>query len=127
MSLGALEVIVLVFVVLGLIKLLFVLFRPKLWLNFAKKIYASPTVLWVVELVLALIVFYYLLQSLTIVQIMAGIVLGALLTGLSFAFYAKETMACASKLLKKKGFLKKMWPVMLVWLVLFIWTLAALF
>jgi len=127
MVLGNLEIIVLIFVVLGLLKLIFVLFSPKSWFGFAKGLYKSPAILIIVEIILALIVFYYLLQTMTIVQIMGGVVLGALLTGLSFAFFAKDSMAWAGKLLNAKGFFKKMWLVILIWLALFIWTLIAMF
>lgn len=127
MALGALEIIVLVFIIIGLIKLLFLLFSPKSWFNFAKKLYSSPAVLIIVEIILALIVFYYLLMSLTIVQIMAGIVLGALLTGLSFAFFAKEMVPFMNKIFKSKTLWKKTWLVWLIWLALFVWVLVSMF
>ncbi len=127
MALGALEIIVLVFIVIGLIKLLFLLFSPKTWMNFAKKLYSSPAILIIVELILAIIVFYYLLMSLTIVQILAGVVLGALLTGLSFAFFAKELMPLFNKIFKKGLLWKKTWLVWLIWLALFVWALVAMF
>ncbi len=127
MVFGAIEIIALIFAILIIVKLLFVLFSPKSWFNFAKKIYGSPRVLVIVELILVLIIFYYLLQSLSIVQIMAAVVLGALLTGMGFAVYAKETMAWSNKLMKQKGLLKKAWLPVLIWLILVIWTLIALF
>ena len=127
MALDALGTIVFIFILIGLIKLLFVLFNPGAWFGFAKKLYSSPQILIVVELILAAIVFFYLLQSMTIVQIMGGVVLGALLTGLSFAFFAKEMMALVTKIYKQKGMLKKTWLVWIIWLALFVWTLTALF
>ena len=127
MTFGAVGNIVFIFSVLVLIKLLFVLFKPKGWLDVSKKLYSSPAILAIVELVLAAIVFYYLLIELTIVQIMAGVVLGALLTGLSFAAYGKEAMAFGSKMLKDKNMWKKMWLPVVIWLVLAVWALYALF
>ena len=124
---GTLEIILFIFVILGLIKFLFVLFSPKSWLTFAKKLYSSAVLLVIIELILAVIVLYFLLQTLTIVQIMGGVILGALLTGMTFACYAKETIAWAEKLFKGKGILARAWLPMLIWLALFVWTLVALF
>lgn len=127
MALDALGIILLVFAILVIVKLLFVVFNPKAWLKFALSLYRNPAVLVVIELVLALLVLYYLLQSLTILQIMGGIVLGALLTGMSFAAYGPETIAWAKKIMSTKSVLKKAWIPALIWLILIIWTLKELF
>lgn len=127
MAFNAIEIVALVVSLLVIVKLLIVSFKPKSWFDLAKGLYSAPVVLFLVELVLALIVFYYLLQQLTIVQIMAAIGLGALLTGLSFTIYARETIAFASKFLKGKSLLSKAWLPILIWLTLAVWTLAALF
>ena len=127
MVLDALGIIVLVFITIGVIKLLFFLFSPGSWFGFSKKLYSSPAVLVTVQVILAAIVFYYLLQTLTIVQIMGGVVLGVLLTGLSFAVYSKEAMAMAEKIYKQKNMLKKTWLIWVIWLALFAWTLTVLF
>ena len=127
MVLDALGIIVLVFIVIGVIKLLFLLFSPGSWFRFSKKLYSSPATLVIIELTLAAIVFYYLLQTLTIVQIMGGVVLGALLTGLSFAVYSKEVMVMAEKIFKQKNMFRKTWIIWVIWLALFAWTLNALF
>ena len=127
MTLDALGIIILVFAILAVIKLLFLVFNPKAWMKFAISLYRNPAVLGLIELVLALIVFYYLLQSLTIVQIMGGIVLGALLTGMSFAAYGPETINWAKKITKTSSILKKAWIPTLIWLILIIWTLKELF
>ena len=127
MVLDALGIIVLIFIIIGVIKLLFFIFSPGSWFGFSKKLYSSPAVLVTVQVILAAIVFYYLLQTLTIVQIMGGVVLGVLLTGLSFAFYSKEMMALAAKIYRQKNILKKTWLIWVIWLALFVWTLTALF
>jgi len=82
---------------------------------------------YIVELILAAILFYYLLIELTIVQIFAAILVGAFLTGMTFAIYHKEAMDFGSKLLKGKTLLKRAWLPILIWLALTIWTLAELF
>jgi len=127
MTFGAVGNIVFIFSVLVLVKLLFVLFKPKGWMDVSKQLYNSPAILALIELILAAIVFYYLLMELTIVQIMAGVVLGALLTGLSFASYGKEALAFGTKIMKDKNMWKKAWLPAVIWLVLAVWALYALF
>ncbi len=126
MAFTTIEIIALIFVILGLLKIIIVFFSAKSWMNFAKGIYKNPVLLFIVELVLAAIVFYYLLQSFTIVQIMACVVFGALLTGLTFAVYAKELMPAFTKVFKA-GIVKKAWLPLIIWVILLIWTLTAIF
>jgi len=121
------EWFVLVFSVLAIVKLVTISFNPKGWLNLVGGLYRNSMLLFLVELVLAAILFYYLLQEITIVQILAGIVLGALLTGMTFALYAKETLDWGKKLLKGRTLLNRAWLPILIWLVLSIWALSALF
>ena len=127
MTFSIVEWFVLVFAILVLVKLVIVSFNPKTWLKVAKSIYKNSAVLFVVELILAAILFYYLLMDLTIVQIFAAITLGALLTGMTFAIYHKETLDWGSKLLKGKTLLNRAWLPVLIWLALAIWALAELF
>lgn len=126
MAFSVVEWFVLVFVILALIKLIFLIFSPKSWMEFAKKLYRSHIILFVVELILAAVLFYYLFLEIGLVLLMAGVVLGALLTGMSFAVYGKETIAFANKIMKK-GMLEKIWLPCIIWLVLTIWTLIVLF
>lgn len=127
MAFNAIEIIALVFVLTGLVKILIILVKRNSWASFVKSIYSKPNVLMLVELVLAGIVLYYLSQSgLTIVQIMACVVLGALLTGMTFAAYGKELISPMIKLLKTNAW-KKAWIPILVWIILMVWTLGKLF
>ena len=127
MAFSVIEWFVLVFVIIAIIKILICSFDPKEWLKFAKSLYKNGVVLFIVELILAAVLFYYLFMELSITYIMAGIVLGALLTGMSFAIYNKETIAWGSKLLKGKTILNKAWLPILIWLALSIWVLIELF
>jgi hypothetical protein len=127
MAFSVIEWFVFVFSIIVIVKLLVVSFKPKSWLNIVKPLYKSHIMLFVVELILAAALFYYLLMELTIVQIMATIVLGALLTGMTFAVYGKETIDWAKKLLKQKTMVKRAWLPILIWLALVIWALVSLF
>lgn len=126
MAFTVVEWFVLAFLILGIVKLLFLVFNAKAWANFAKKLYSNGTILFFVELVLAGILFYYLLQSISIVMVLGGIVLGALLTGMNFALFPKEVMSLASKIMGK-GMWKRIWFPVIIWLILFVWGLIALF
>lgn len=123
---NAAEIIVLVFILAGLAKMLIVLFSRKSWTSVVKSLYSKPMRLMIIEFVLAIIVLYYLLQSLSLVQVMAGVVFGALLTGMVFAAYTKELMPPILKILKKNAW-KKAWLPITVWIILIIWTIGELF
>jgi len=96
---GALQIAALILSVLIIVKFLVLAVKPKAWAKLAKNLYSKPLILGLVELVLAAALFYYLLMELTIIQIMAAVTLGALLTGLSFAAFGKELLPFVSKLL----------------------------
>ena len=127
MAFTVVEWFVLAFAVLALVKLLVVSFNARAWLKIVRPLYKSLIVLFIVELILAAILFYYLNQQLTIIQIFGGLTLGALLTGMTFAVYGKETLSWAQKLLNTKSLLRKAWIPILIWLALAIWALVSLF
>ena len=97
---NAVEILALIFAIAVILKMIMVLISRKSWEGFAKWMYKKPALLFVVELILGLIVFYYLLQTLSIVTIMACVLLGALLTGMSFAFFAKDVSPMIGKIMK---------------------------
>ena len=120
----AIAIAALILVIFALIKLLIVSFNAKAWLKVVKFIYSNAVVTFVIELILAVILFYYLLQSgLTIVPIMAVVALGALLTGMTMAAYGKETISWGEKILKGNVIWKKGWLPLLIWLALIIWAI----
>jgi len=118
------EIIALVLIVLAALK---ILLMPKIWMKVIKFLYAKPKALFIVELILAGLVLYYLLQSgFSIVQILAVMSFGALLTALSFAWFGKETLKWAKEVVKK-GIWKKAWLIILIWLALIVWGALELF
>ena len=126
---GALQITVLLLAILIVIKFLVLAIKPKAWLNLAKSLYSNPLILGLVELILATVLFYYLLMQLTIIQIMAAVTLGALLTGLSFAIFSKEMLPLIGRIMRNKRILwgPGTWFVWLIWLVLIGWALYVLF
>ena len=126
---GAVQITVLLLAILVVIKFLVLAIKPKAWLNLVKSLYGNPLITGLVEVILAAVLFYYLLMQITIVQIMAAVALGALLTALSFAIFGKEMLPFASKLIRNKRILWSpgAWVVWLIWLVLIGWALYVLF
>jgi len=121
------EWIVTIFAVVGLIKLVVIMVNKKSWWNLTKGVYGNPRVFGIVFLVLAAIVLFYLLQELTIVQIIAAGVFMVLLMGFAFMTYAKELMALAKKIIYEKKFSGWMWLYIIIWVVLLVWVLYEIF
>lgn len=112
------EIIALVLIILSAVKIALI---PKIWMKVVKFLYSKPKILFVVELALAGVVLYYLLQAgLTIIHILSAVAFGALLTGLTFAWFGKETRSWAQSILKK-GLWKKAWLPILIWVALIVW------
>jgi len=118
--------IALVFIIFAVVKILVIAIKPKNWGKVVKGVYKNPGLFLVVDIVLAAIVLYYLLMEITIIQILAAIALGALLTAMSFAVATKEVVPLVNKMLTK-DILKRAWLPLIVWIILIIWGLVALF
>lgn len=128
MGFTSVEIFALIFAALVVIKIAVVAVKPKAWWSIVKPLYKNGMVLFLVELILAGVVLYFLMQSgMSITQIAACILLGALLTGMSFAVYAKETAEWAGKLLKVKNMMKKAWLLILFWLAFAVWVILEVF
>ena len=120
------EWIAAVFAVLVLVKLVVIMINKKSWWNLTKGIYGNPGVTGFVFLVLAAVVLWFLLQELTIVQIMAAGIFMVLLMGFAFTGYSKELMSLATKIYAKK-FSGWLWFYIIIWIVLSVWVLWELF
>lgn len=128
MALTAIEIMALIVVVAGLIKILVLSIKPKAWKGVADAVYAQPAVTTTISLVLAAAALYYLLGAgITIVQIFAVMLFTMLLLMLSFSAYPEATAALTGKLFKDRNVLKKGWLVMVVWIILMVWVLYVLF
>lgn len=127
MAFGAVETIAAIFVLFGVLKMLFVFFSPKTWMSFAKKMYAKPKVLSFISLVLAAVVLYYLMGAgVTIIQIFAVMTFMTLLLLVGMAQYAKQIIKFYDKKNLKK-ILADMWLYVVIWIALLIWGLKELF
>ena len=117
MPFGTLETLAAILIVVSVVKLVVIFISPGSWLNFAKKIYAKPTQISVIFLILAAIVLYYLLNAgVTIVEILAIMLFVALLIGVGMAKYANVML----KNIDSKTVLKEQWLYVLIWIILLI-------
>jgi len=120
------EWIAAIVVILSLIKIIFIIFNKKKYFELVSPIYTkSKGTSWIL-LLLALVVLYFLLQSLSIVTIMAVMAFTSLLIGFAFMQYPKQIMSLAKKIYSKQlSFAMTIY--ILIWLLLSLWTLKELF
>ena len=116
------QIMALIVALLGAIKTIVVLIKPKAWVDkVVKPIYANPMVTSIVALIIGGVSLWYLLQELTIVQIFASMLFFMALMLLGFAAFSKDTLAFAQKLLKDKECIKRSWLLLILWIALLIW------
>lgn len=121
------EIIALIFVVIGIIKLITLLINPSKWIKVIDTVYKKPAITMIIALILAAIMLNYLLAELTIVQIFAVMAFLGSLMILNIVNYSKEISTLAKKILKDKNILKKAWLSTIIWIALMFWVLYAIF
>ena len=128
MALTSLEIIALILIVISTIKILVLLVNAKKWINFSKWVYGGGTLSMIVLLALAAFIFYYLIQELTIVQILAVTLFVSLFIGVGFVSYSKELLEWYEKKIKTKSLWGNgVWFYTLLWIVLLVWGLVEIF
>lgn len=115
------EIMAIIVAVLGLVKLFFVATNPKAWLKVVDFVFAKPNVTSAVSALLALIVLFFIIQEITIVQIFAVVLFVTLLVLVKASAYAKEIKDLGHKILKDKNAIKKVWLAVVAWLILILW------
>jgi len=125
--LTSIEWIAFILAVVTIVKIVTLVINKKIWMNkVTVPIYTNSNVSRPVFLLLAAIVFYYLIQVFSIVQIFAVMCFTALIMGSTFMFYGKELMPVFKKIIDKK-FSAWIWIYCLAWVVLAIWVLFEIF
>lgn len=123
MALTAIETIALIFALFALIKLIVVVINKKIWYNkVAKPIYSNPRTTAIIFVILAVVIFYYLLQVFSIVQIFAVLAFASILIGLGFLSFSKDLMPLVTKAYNRKF---TGWEILytIIWLILLLWAL----
>ncbi|MBU1111413.1 MAG: hypothetical protein ABIG93_02345 [archaeon] len=126
MTLGTLEIISLIVIILVFLKLIMLLIAPKAWFKPAEKMFKNVMLAQIVCLILAGILFYFLYTAgVTVVQILAIMLLMSMLLGAGLAPYVTKMI----KEMNPKEILKSHlnWLLALVWLALLIWGVKEIF
>ena len=121
------EIIALIVIIAAVVKMLVLLTNPAKWMNLAKSVYKRPRTVSLVSLILAAIVLYYLLQELTIVQIIATVAFTALLVLISLASEVDSFIKKYEAKIKNGTLWQEYWLYALIWIVLLAWAAYALF
>lgn len=121
------ETLATIFAILVLFKLLIIVVSPKLRVTIAESILGkNAAILTVTLLILTAIIGYYVLSSLTIVEVAAVMMLMSGLMALFFIQYKKIMLQLLRESLSQ-DFLIKNWMSLLIWGLLAIWALYAVF
>lgn len=122
------EIIALIIIIFTAIKLVVIVINPGSWMNFSKKLWSNRPVSMVISLILAAIVFYYLIREISIVQIIATMVFFTLLLSISLGDHVKEMIKYYEKKVKTKTlWTGGKWLSSLIWLALLVWGAIELF
>ena len=128
MAFSSIEIIALILILITAIKLIVILINPSAWMNnVVRKIYGKPGVLTIVSLLLGSLVLYYLIQEITIVQILAVMMFLMLLMLVSVSIYSQEFLAMADTIYRDGNIFKKSWLPLVIWIALILWGLKELF
>lgn len=127
MAFTSIEIIALVLLIFAVIKMVILLINPKSWMNFAKGLWKNKIGFKLVALVLAVVVFYYLIQVFTIVQIFAVTAFVSLLLAIGLADPIKRIIPVYEKQIKDGTLWKDNWLYTLIWLALMVWVVIELF
>lgn len=116
MGWSALEVISVIFAILIILKVILVLFARSSLLSLRKSLSKSPRIMSLISLALCLLVFYYLIQEITLVQLFTAVVFSSLLIGAMLSLYSKEMIEFSAKILKRRLY-PEMWVYYIVLLL----------
>ena len=127
MAFTPIEIIALIVIILAVVKMLVLLIKPMAWMDFASGFYKKPALAQSIAFILAVVVFYYLIQVFTVVQILAVTAFVALLMMLALAKDLDWFVSKFKARIKKGTIWKQYWFYTLIWLVLLAWGVKELF
>jgi hypothetical protein len=119
------KILAIIFAVAILVKLAFLIIRPRLWARAAHAVIGNYATATVIYLILAAIVGYYVLTSINIVEVAAVMLFASLLIGLSLAPYAASLVKLSDEVMQVG--LGKTWLALVIWGLLALWVLYAVF
>ncbi len=126
-TLTPLEIISLIFAILCLVKLVTIIVNKKIWFdNVANPIYENSNKAQYLFLILAVVVFYFLIQELSIAEIFAVMAFTSFLVGFGFLQYSNEMRVFLRNIYSKKLNKTQCFQIF-IWLILILWVLYEIF
>jgi len=127
MAFTSIEILALILIVVSAIKILFLLINPKGWFKFAKGFWKNTVLARIISLILAVIVFYYLTLTMSVVQILAVTLFVALLFAVGLSGRLGDLMNIYDKQIKSGKLWAENWLYTVLWLILLVWGVIELF
>ncbi len=125
---AALEILAIIFSILILLKIIIIFIRPNLMMKFAAKLMQNSTLLYVLYLIVAIIIGYYLSLNLSIIQIAAVMFFTSFLFGISMIPYLRKAFDAKMGMMQTRSeIIKHFWLSILIWLAIAIITLYKVF
>lgn len=122
------EIMALILIILSFAKLISILISPKFWYEkIVKRVWNYPIPMLITSLIISGISLYFLLQELTIVQILAVMFFLMFIITAGIAIFPNYVLQLKEKLYKDKSIIKRSWIYILLWLVLLIYGLVYMF
>ena len=125
----AIENLAVILAAVIIVKLIVVSISPKKWMDTVGKFFlGNKTRGTILYLILSVVVGYYVLTSMSIVQVAAATLFVTMLIGLSYMSYTDEVMKWANQMTENKSeMLRRSWLSIVIWLVFALWILYAVF
>jgi len=127
MAFTPVEIIALVLLIAAVVKMVVLLINNKSYGKFVEVLFKNKVVTQIIFLILAAVVFYYLIQELTIIQIFAVAAFVACLIALGLKEVYKPIISMYKKHIKNGTLWKSYWLYTLIWLALMVWVFLELF
>ena len=121
----ALEIIATIFAIFVLVKIVVVLIDPQIWMKkVAEPLLGNPRLATTVYGVLAIVVGYYVLTRLYIVDVAAVMLFTALVMGVGMMPYSKALLKIAGEMsATRSDLLRNAWLAIVIWTVIALWVL----
>ena len=123
----ALEIIATIFAIFVLVKMVVVLIDPQIWMKkVAEPLLGNPRLATTVYGVLAIVVGYYVLTRLYIVDVAAVMLFTALVMGVGMMPYSKALLRIAEEMSATRAdLLRNAWLPIVIWTVIALWVLTS--
>lgn len=121
---NAVEIIALIFAITALLKFVFLLVKPKWFINIGKNFIEKTMFLKGFLIILIVIMGYFMLQTMTMAQIFVASIFGIYVYALIFTQYPKLMKSFYKSVMTD---MKKLWLPFLIWTIMAIWVIWELF